>query len=212
MSLASKIVAGIATTGAVGGVLALGSYSLINTQNIQGRLKEEGYVPLDTEKDTGWNTILIAYKVAKSNTFVTGPQLQQQEIKDLRDKCREALRQSSNNNENYLKARQWCVEERNISSILDKLGLRALQTEPKSGSSTNTDDQNWETKATEYRDSTSKHKITITPVNQEPVDKEKIKAACKTLNTTELKTTSDGFNDKLEQFKEWCAIKKDSNG
>ncbi|OAL10027.1 hypothetical protein A6V39_03880 [Candidatus Mycoplasma haematobovis] len=212
MSVATKIAAGIATTGAVGGALALGSYSLINTQNIQGRLKEEDFEILDTEKDEGWDTILSAYKKAKSNTFQEESKLSSETTEGLRKKCKDTLNKKSNVSASYLLARQWCVKERTVTDILEKQKFKVLKTEATVGiTKTNKDDDHWTTKSKTYSTSNSKHKIKIDNQNQGTIDKEKIKAACKALNTAELKTTSDGFNEKLEQVREWCTIKKTDN-
>lgn len=208
MSLSSKIVAGIATTGAVGGMLSLGAFSLFNTQNIEGRLKAEGYEALNIEKDDEWNDILAKYKVAKTNTFVTGEELAKETTATLRNRCKEALEKKFDTEKSYLLARQWCVKERKVEEVLNSLKLRLLNTEDATGNKLQ-DAENWASIVTKHENSQATNKIKVDLKDGAEQKSKAMRDACKALNAPQLKTTTDEFNEKLEQIKEWCSVTKE---
>ncbi|OAL10020.1 hypothetical protein A6V39_03845 [Candidatus Mycoplasma haematobovis] len=207
MTLTGKAVAGVATTGLLGGAGVGSYYAFGNFETISGRLTKEKFELLDTSKtNNDWTTVFTAYQKATKNTF-TGAKDTSLDEAGLRRKCEGILKKTPDDS-NYKLAKQWCVKEKAVSKILDDLNLRFLDTTSDS-SNTIKDKAHWNSKVAQYERSQATNKITVNLTGNDDAKATAMRDACKTLNTPELKTTTDGFIEKLEQIQKWCAIGKD---
>lgn len=200
MTIVGKAVASVATLGTIGGSAFLANHFLSNSDTVSARLVSEGF---DIDVGSSWQTILSAHNAVQNtkDTFKTEDNTDLK-IEELQANCKSALDSKKDNEDIYKKARQWCVKEREIKNIFESLNLRELDVDQ------TTDDQvAWKAKETDLKGEPA----TATKIKEEMKDAgtinlAKIKEGCKVI--VSAKTTGEGFNEKLELAKKWCAVPK----
>ncbi|OAL09932.1 hypothetical protein A6V39_03405 [Candidatus Mycoplasma haematobovis] len=95
---------------------------------------------------------------------------------------------------------QWCVKEKEIKDIFEKINLRGLNVVGIS------DDGNaWKTKETTLKsDNTNAQKLSTEMRDSDTTTVANIKKACGII--VKLKTSSQDFNEKFELAKKWCVV------
>ncbi|OAL09962.1 hypothetical protein A6V39_03555 [Candidatus Mycoplasma haematobovis] len=176
--------------------------------SISGKLKEEGFIVLNTTKNenSDWTTILTAYKLEKTNTF-TGQEDKGSNVNEayLQSKCAEILNNKADDISNYKLAKRWCVKEETINTILQKRGYTVLSAGEDKSNETNA----WKKLVQELLKDNSKFavaKLTQGP-QKEDMNIKALKAGCQTLKTEETKTTSSDFETNIELTQSWCSVK-----
>ncbi|AEW45194.1 hypothetical protein MHC_01640 [Mycoplasma haemocanis str. Illinois] len=134
MSLPIKASLGVvALTGTIGGGILVNNYFTKNSGEpkktlISKRLESEGYVLLDVNKDAEWTNTVNKHK----ETNFTYPRFSlkaSQELIDLKKECQRVLN-VTNNEEDYKKAKKWCVKPMSVKDLISskKLTLLKVQT------------------------------------------------------------------------------------
>lgn len=199
--------AGIAITGigTVGGGIAIAN-NLLSAPEVKktllNKLIDEGFEEVPEDQ---WQTILEEYKKIKdTKTTFKKDNEEVEDLQGLKAKCQSALSQKDASEDNYKKARQWCVKPEDINSILVRAKYKVLST------STEDDVAIWTKKAFGLKNDAEVAKSLAVDIisKDEKTIGTKLKEVCKGIKITEIKTINKDFNDNFEKVRTWCSEKK----
>ncbi|AEW45252.1 hypothetical protein MHC_01930 [Mycoplasma haemocanis str. Illinois] len=192
---------GLASTASLGGVVGGGfliknAISSKEKQTLSTRLTSEGFELLNDSHSSQWSTSLSKYN-SKKASGVEG--ISEDKLKSI---CKELLSKDKRSEEDYNKAKRYCVVPQNISTRLSKLGFTALNT------TESTHQQQWTTLATAYvTKGTGNNQIESLSLQAENSNKDnwsKLRDKCKVV--VEKDHWTEDFDAYLEKAKMWCTL------
>ncbi|AEG72702.1 hypothetical protein MHF_0426 [Mycoplasma haemofelis Ohio2] len=211
MSLPAKAALGAASlTGVVGGGILVKNYAFDKDSKenlISNRLKSEGYVLLDANKDEDWTNTVNKHK----GTDFTYPRFTlkaSQELSDLKKECKRVL-DTVGNAEDYKKAKKWCVKPVSIKDLISSKNLTLLKVQ----SNDNTDQQTFQSLVERYEKEGTGNKaisgLALETAGNKDSNWSKLRDKCKDLSEKEF--WSVDYDDEVLKVEMWCvneAIKK----
>ncbi|AEG72705.1 hypothetical protein MHF_0429 [Mycoplasma haemofelis Ohio2] len=196
---------GVAGAAAGGGILIKNQLTPNEEKpSVSKRLENEGYTILKESMDSDWSTTLTKHK----DTQVKHPKflLTSQELPSLKAACKDVLVRTDVSEDNYKKAKKWCVKPVSIGDLIKAKRLNLLDT-------TKTDEtgkEQWKPLADEYVN-TGKgvNQITgltlpLTSGNRED-DWKQLRTKCKELIAKDF--WSEQYGDELSKSIMWCVSK-----
>ncbi|AEG72788.1 hypothetical protein MHF_0516 [Mycoplasma haemofelis Ohio2] len=190
---------GLTSTAALGGAVGGGfliknAISSDEKPTVSTRLVSEGFELLNASHTSHWSTSLSKYNSKKASGAAD---ISEDKLKSI---CQELLSKDKEAEEDYKKARRYCVVPQNVSTRLSKLGLNVLTT------TENTHQQQWTSLAASYvTKGTGNNQIeslTLQSANSDQTNWSKLRDQCKVV--VEKDHWEENFDSYLEKAKMWC--------
>ncbi|OAL10016.1 hypothetical protein A6V39_03825 [Candidatus Mycoplasma haematobovis] len=209
MSGKKKALIATLSAGALGGTSTGVYYSVDKSSYIDRKLRSEGFQILTDydNNDNDWTPVLNKYKTARKNVRSNSAN---ETLPKLKKKCNIAISNRSSNNEDYLFARQWCVKEETVTTILSRGKYKVLN----SNESKNLDNDDWNNRIQLVLNSKDEYKELKTKLQNEADSNRKIaiiRKECADMTNSQKTTTTEDFGERFEKSRILCAIKKKDN-
>ncbi|CBY92545.1 hypothetical protein HF1_05370 [Mycoplasma haemofelis str. Langford 1] len=209
--MSSTAAKGLALAGGIGGACGGGALLAknINSQpktsstRVKDRLQSEGYKLLnlhDTSSE-GWDKVKTAYGNGnESNDGKRFPNVEKSgdsTVTGIQNHCRDLIEKEAVTDDDYLKARRWCVIPITVSS---KFANGVLL-----NASDSTDDALWDKLAKKHwgEGVDAKSKISSENKSSEEEKRNEIKLKCK--SSAESDSTSEDFYETINKVNMWCS-------
>ncbi|AEG72772.1 hypothetical protein MHF_0500 [Mycoplasma haemofelis Ohio2] len=210
MTNLTKGLASLGTIGAAtgGGILIKNKLSSGEKEiSVSRRLTKEGYTLLNASVDAEWNTTLEKHK----SDQIKHPKFQptSSDLRALQEACKSILRKTEVSEDDYKKAKKWCVKPVSVRELIKAKNKNLLDVD-KSG------DENkgeWQKLSERYekegKGSKAIEGLTIPPSSGKTEDDWKqLRTKCKELADKDF--WSDKYDEELDKVIMWCTSESNS--